>query len=569
MNGKNTLICSLNSQYIHSSLAPWCLLSGIRAYGSDKIRAEVYEGTINEKAEKTVNDIICAAPKYIGFCCYIWNIERIKAILPKIKKALPDSAVILGGPEVSYNQEQVLKEIPEADYIISGEGERPFPALLDALLLNEAIPKQLGISYRDTKKSSIVVSPAYISQEEPPSPYCDEYFQRLAGRISYIETSRGCPYSCAFCLSGRCGSARFFDLQKSLDEMTKLANSGTKTIKFVDRTFNANKARAKTIIKYICENYGSKLPNDCCFHFEIAGDILDEELIHLLNGAPTGSIQLEIGMQSFNEETLAAIDRKTNTDVLKNNIVSLIAPGNIHIHIDLIAGLPFEDMTSFRDSFNTAFALRANMLQMGFLKILHGAPMDVQKERFPCTYSEAPPYEVTTTPWLTADELAQLHLADHALDRIWCSGRFRDSADFLIKNLNVSPFDFFMEIGKLIENIKTPTDITAKLFEYCQLRLKDKASEFRDVLVTDWLSTNSSGKLPPSIMIHDPKLKKFIVSLEQNSSTRRKKGVKRSAAVLYSQRQYCYVDYTETDSMRDPVSGKYPLKFVKFKETEI
>lgn len=555
----NILIVSLNSQYIHSSLAPWCLLSGIKAYGSDKLSANIYEGTINEKAEKAVSYVLAQAPEYLGFCCYIWNISRIREILPAIKSALPNVTIILGGPEVSYNQEDILRSLPEVDYIISGEGERPFPALIDALIEPSSIPSGMGISYRG--KNEFIIAEPYISDEDPPSPYCSEYFDRLAGRISYIETSRGCPYSCAFCLSGRCGNARFFDLSKALEDITRIANSGTQTVKFVDRTFNANKGRAKEIIRFISNSYGKSLPKGVCFHFEIAGDILDDELIELLNEAPEGSLQLEIGMQSFNEDTLAAINRRTDTKILRNNILRLLEPQNIHIHVDLIAGLPLEDIKSFRDSFNTAFELKAHMLQMGFLKILHGAPMDTDRERFPCTYSGNPPYEVESTPWLSTEDISLLHLADHALDAMWCSGRFRESCNFLMKVFELSPFDFFVQIGKHLKNIKTPTDIAAELLEFTDKNLPKKSSELRDIMVVDWLSSNASGRLPPALVIHDARLKKLIISLEQNNLTKRKKGVKRSAAILYTQNKFIYADYFP--EIKNPVTGKYPVHFLE------
>lgn len=551
------LICSLNSQYIHSSLAPWYLLASLESHGG--FNAQVMEVTVNEDILKTLDTITAKAPDYLALCCYIWNISRIRELLPLIKKSLPETTIILGGPEVSYDVQEAFDTLPQADYIISGEGEIPFPALMESLINNDDIPENMGISIR--KKDRYIISQPYISTQEPPSPYCPQYLEALNNRICYIESSRGCPFTCAFCLSGRCGSARFFDLDKTFENMKLLANSGSKTIKFVDRTFNANKKHAKAIVRYIIDNYGSELPAGVCFHFEIAGDILDDEMIALFNSAPVGSIQLEIGMQSFNEDTLSAVNRKTNTAKLKDNILRLLAPGNIHIHVDLIIGLPLEDMESFRRSFNTAFSLKAHMLQMGFLKILHGAPMDTEPEKYPCTYSKEAPYEVTSTPWMSHEEISSLHLTENALDRLWCSGRFRRTSEYLMEKLGLTPFDYFVRAGIILNGIKTPAAIADALMK------EFGSEELRDQMTLDWLSTNASGKLPPALMIHDTRLKKFLLYLEDHPGTRRKKCVKRSAAILYSSCKFIYTDYVPENY--DPVKGSYKINYYDFSEVNV
>ena len=226
-------------------------------------------------------------------------------------------------------------------------------------------------------------------------------------------------------------------------DIINLSLSGTKTIKFVDRTFNADSKRANEIIKFILDNRGSHIPENVCFHFEIAGDILDEESIKILNSAPKGSIQLEIGMQSFNEKTLAYINRKTNTAKLIENIKKLLAPGNLHIHIDLIAGLPFEGLESFEHSFDIGYNLRSNMLQLGFLKLLHGAEMRENFEKYPCEFSKEPPYEVISTQWTDENDLALLHKVEDALERLYNSGRFIETVDYVLDKTCSTPFKFF------------------------------------------------------------------------------------------------------------------------------
>ena len=333
-----------------------------------------------------------------------------------LRFAFPDSVIILGGPEVSYNPKEVLETSGWCDFVISGEGEYPFALLCDALRTGESfhIP---GLCYRSGE--DIIVNEPYVSDSEPPSPYCEEFFASLKGRIAYLETSRGCPYSCAFCLSGRCGSVRFFDIERAKREMLLLAKSGTQTVKLVDRTFNANKARAKELWRFVISEHGRGIPENVCFHFEIAGDILDDESIEILNSAPKGSIQLEIGMQSFNEKTLAYINRKTNTAKLIENIKKLLAPQNHHIHIDLIAGLPFEDMESFKNSFNIGYELRSNMLQLGFLKMLKGSRIREEAQKWGYKFKSKSPYEIMENNFISFDELIKLKFIEELFEKYY------------------------------------------------------------------------------------------------------------------------------------------------------
>ena len=339
------VLCSLNSQYIHSSLAPWCLLAGVKAYCPPTVQAVVVEGTVNEPKEAVLDRVLQEQPDVVGFSTYIWNVTTVFALAKAVRKALPQVKIVLGGPEVGYRPENVLQTLPEADAVLSGEGEYPFAAFLLSLLTGTPWEQVPALSFRT--ENGVHIAAPYLPKEDPVSPYGEEYFKALHGRIAYLETSRGCPYSCAFCLSGRCGTVRFFDLEITKANLLRLASSGAKTIKLVDRTFNANRARAYELISFITEHYGKEIPQGVCFHFEIAGDILDDRLLSCLANIPKGAVQLEIGLQSFCEKTLAAVHRKTDLQRLERNIRALIAPRNIHIHIDLIAGLPFEDAKTF------------------------------------------------------------------------------------------------------------------------------------------------------------------------------------------------------------------------------
>ena len=380
------LICCLNSKYIHASLAPWCLFSGVKAFAKNDYDIKVLESTINANLHDFAKKIILEKPQAVSFSCYIWNITQTLEICKEIKEKL-DCKIILGGPEVAYRPKDVLEKYDFIDFVLSGEGEWNFPLLLDNI--NGDLNTVDGLTYR--KKNEIITISEKEYNETPPSPYSDDFYNNLKGRIAYIETSRGCPYRCAFCLSGRCSKLRFFDLEQVKKDIINLANSGTQTLKFVDRTFNANSKRANEILTFIKDNYGTKIPENICFHFEIAGDILTNDTLEILSQMPIGAVQLEIGMQSFNEDTLKAINRKTNTEKLIRNIKKLLGMGNMHIHIDLIAGLTGEDLESFKNSFNIGYSLKAHMLQMGFLKLLYGADMRENPQDFPCEYTETPP----------------------------------------------------------------------------------------------------------------------------------------------------------------------------------
>ena len=567
MKNFKAVICCMNSKYIHSSLAPWCLFAGIKEYCNNTIVPVVVEGTINEDIKNIQNRLLAEKPDVIGFCSYIWNIDVVNRLAEFVKTAMPDVPVILGGPEVSYNAENILIENQNVDFVVSGEGEEAFAKLVSAVE-QKILPQNIsGVSYKNN--GQLVISDPAIFENDPVSPYCDEYFENLKGRIAYLETSRGCPYSCAFCLSGRCGKARFFDIDRAKKDIILLANSGAQTIKLVDRTFNANKARAKELYQFIIDNYKLNIPENVCFHFEIAGDILDDETIKILSSAPVGLMQLEIGLQSFNEKTLAYINRKTNTKRLCENILKLTKNNNMHIHIDLVAGLPYEDLKSFRNSFNTAFSLNSNMLQLGFLKLLYGAPMRENPEKFPCEYKKTAPYEVIKTPWINERELVQLHRLEDALDRVHNSGRFRRTTDYALSQSKITPFDFFDGFASYIKNEqieKIPLDkYTQLLFEYIKTLENIDKIILRDKMVCDRLCTNASGKLPQALQIKDENFRTYKIALKENPKYKKPDKVVRGLAILYSQQSIAYVDYVDKNSS----TGEYPLNIVSISQLNV
>jgi len=549
----NAVICVLNSQYIHSALSPWCLLAGVEAYCAEGITAEVVEGTVNEKLNDDLPRILAAKPEVVAFSCYIWNIGATKQLIRLVKNELPEAVIVLGGPEVSYNAADILREESLVDYVISGEGEKPFAYLLNALYRGESINDIPGLSFRSGE--IIVQGPPSVSTDDPPSPYSEKYFSSLKGRIAYLETGRGCPFTCAFCLSGY-GRVRYFDLERAKRELLLLANSGTQTVKLVDRTFNANRKRAAELLRFIIENYGENIPKGVCFHFEIGGDLLDEDALNILETAPPGLMQLEIGIQSFNCETLAAVNRKTDIERLKSNIRQITGKGNIHVHVDLIAGLPHEDIKSFAEGFNAAYDLGANMLQLGFLKLLYGSPMQIEPHKYPGRFESSAPYEVLETPWLSPEDLQSLHKTEDALDRLYNSGRFRRTLDYILKQTELTPFELFCTFGEYLSNRETRgialDEYISLFYEYFGEKSGIDRITLRDTMVCDYLSTNSSGRLPRALQVEDSTLKKVKKSLVRGEG-------RRGIAVLYSEPCAVYADYTE----KNPVTGEYPLTKIR------
>lgn len=538
------IIACLNSKYVHASLSPWCLLAGVRAFSKNTYDVKVMESTINGDTQAFADKIINEKPDVVAFSCYIWNITKTLEICSIIKRN-HDCKIVLGGPEVAYRPKDILGKCDFADYVLSGEGEWVFPDFLDNL--NGELSLVSGLTYR--KNGEIITTPEKEYTDTPPSPFSDEFFKNLGGRISYIETARGCPYRCAFCLSGRCSTLRFFDINQVKEDIIRLAQSGTQTVKFVDRTFNANAERANEILLFIQENYGGQIPRNVCFHFEIAGDILKESTLEILSSMPSGTVQLEIGMQSFNENTLKIINRKTDTKKLIENIRKLISFNNMHIHIDLIAGLTGENFESFRNSFNTGYSLKAHMLQMGFLKLLHGADMRENAEKYPCTFADEPPYEVKSTPWLSADEIRMLKNCEDAVDRLYNSGRFLFTLDYLTDEVGIPPFDVFNSFGNTVDGNKMRlSDYAEKLYHF----FSDKCNKavLREKILCDLLCCSSSVQIPEVLKVNDPLYKQvkkyFIENVNKNIKV----------AILYSEDKIFAVNQSEKKNLHNRYEGK-------------
>lgn len=546
------VICAINSKFIHSSLAIWYLSASIeKETGQAPI---VMEFTVNEKNDSIYEKIKSAGADIIMFSTYIWNKNAVLFLGEKLKRET-GATILLGGPEVSYNAREMLEKYSFVDYIVAGEGEEP----LAKFFAGEKLENIEGFCYK--KQGDVVVKEPYVSKNDPPNPYTETYFEHLNGRITYIETSRGCPYRCAFCLSGRCGGVRFFEIDEAKKNIILLANSGTQTVKFVDRTFNADRKRARELFSFIIENYEANIPKGVCFHFEIEGELLDEKTFELLKRAPKGLFQFEIGLQSFNEQTLKDINRRTNLSLLCENIERIISLGNIHTHIDLIIGLPYEDMISFKDSFNKAYSLKPHMLQVGFLKLLHGADMREDKERYKCAFSDTPPYEIKSNQWLSVDELVKLHLLEDVVEKMYNSGRFSLTCVYLSTCFD-DPFHMFFDFAEHLTGVSSKNTLdsfTEEMYRYFSKKENVDPKVLRDKLAIDRLASNRMGALPEFLKVHSDKIKATLNELERNPDTKRKDGVKRAATVLVSENKLVYVDYTD----KDLVTERFMVNFAE------
>ncbi len=548
----NVVISMINSKYIHSSLAPWYLLAGVREFCDAEISAKVIESTINENCGKTADRLACENADVYAFCCYIWNIDSVKQIASLVKEKT-DAKIVFGGPEVSYNADEILKNNRFVDFVLSGEGEESFATLCNCIYENGDLSQVKGLCYR--KDNKIIVSEPVVSDKEPVSPYCEEYFEALNGRITYIEASRGCPFSCAFCLSGRCGKLVLFDIERVKQEILLLANSGTQTVKFIDRTFNAKSDRAEQIISFIIDNHKKRIPEIVCFHFEIDGGTLKDSTLALLKKAPTGLFQLEVGLQSFNPDTLRAVHRNPDTGKLEKTIRELVSAGNMHIHADLIAGLPYENFDSFGNSFNRLYELKPHMLQLGFLKLLHGSELREKSDDFSCFYHSEAPYEVISTECLNEEAMQKIHFAENAVDRLYNSGRFSKTLEYLINECHIEPFELFSSFGEFTADKKNiPLDEYISLF-YNFFGSKTDKIRLRDALVCDRLSSNPSGIIPSCLKIPDSRLKRIKKHLSENM----KLSGKTACAILYSENRIVYCDYKK----KNPVTGNYKLSFME------
>lgn len=459
------LLTAINAKYIHSNLAVYSLRAYAKEYAE---QVAIGEYTINNRTDYILEQIYKQKPDVLCFSCYIWNIGYVEELIHEFHKICPEVPIWVGGPEVSYEVEAFLKEHPEVTGVMIGEGEETFRQLCGHYVNQEVTLSEIaGIAFR---KNAQAVERAENAAEDVPCrvtvskeqeicftacrepmhmsdiPFCYDAVGDFKNRIIYYESSRGCPFNCSYCLSSVDKRLRFRDMELVKKELAFFIEKEVPQVKFVDRTFNCKHEHAMEIWRFIKE-HDNGITN---FHFEISADLLKEEELELIGTMRPGLIQLEIGVQSTNEATITEIHRTMKLDLLKDIVTKIQKNGNIHEHLDLIAGLPYEDYATFAKSFDEIYALKPNQLQLGFLKVLKGSYMYEHAGEYGMVYHSTAPYEVLRTNWLSFDEVLKIKQVEEMLEVYYNSGQFEITMKML-EPLFESPFYMFQELGAFYE----------------------------------------------------------------------------------------------------------------------
>ncbi|WP_391558360.1 B12-binding domain-containing radical SAM protein [Robertmurraya sp.] len=441
------IAATLNAKFIHTNIA----IRYLKAYAEPEFEVELSEYTIKDPTMNIVTDLVQRKPDVIGFSCYIWNIEETIKVISMIKKINPSIQIVVGGPEVTYDVMEWMGKVPQFDFIVIGEGEETFKNLLQQLDSEKDFHQVAGISYR-SETGEIKLNPQRhkLDLRELPSPYrFKEDIEHLGKRVSYIETSRGCPFSCQFCLSSIEVGVRYFDREKIKEDIRYLMKNGAKTIKFVDRTFNISRSYALEMFRFLIDEH---LPGTV-FQFEITADIMRPEVIEFLNQeAPPGLFRFEIGVQSTNDYTNELVMRKQNFEKLTRTVTMVKEGKKIDQHLDLIAGLPEEDYDTFKKTFNDVFEMRPEELQLGFLKMLRGTGLRLRAADHQYIYMDQSPYEILGNNVLSFDDIIKIKQVEDVLEKYWNDHRMDHTIEYLVTNSFSSPFEFFQQFGSYWED---------------------------------------------------------------------------------------------------------------------
>lgn len=496
----SVLLVGINAKFIHTNLAIRSLKANAGQY---REQIEIAEYTINHRREEILQSIYTKKPEAIGFSCYLWNAEYVYSLAGDLKKILPQAAFFVGGPEVSYHPEEVLRQHRSIDFVIAGEGESSFYQYMEYRQGNgraKALSELEGIVYREGEAICRTAPAPEMEMDELAFPYGD--LQGLENRILYYESMRGCPFSCSYCLSSIDKTTRFKSPEKTEGELDFFLSHKVPQVKFVDRTFNCNHAYAYRIWQYIGE-HDNGVTN---FHFEIAGDLLREEDFRLFETFRPGLVQFEIGVQSTNRKTIRAIRRTMNLSELRQNVARVQQTRSIHQHLDLIAGLPYEDLASFRQSFNEVYAMKPDQLQLGFLKVLDGSYMYEAQGEYEIQYSSLPPYEVLSTRWLSYEDIWQLKQIEGMVEVYYNSFQFAASMVYLEKKFE-SPFELYQALGtyyrvhQLAERNHSRLSRYEILWDFGNECIREEEKElWREILTYD-LYRRDYVKTPPAFVL--------------------------------------------------------------------
>ncbi len=491
------LLTTLNSKYIHSALSLKYIYNNIADI--DGVRVCIKEYTINENLQDIFADIFSDTYDLIAFSCYIWNIEYIIKLCNDIKIADNNIKILLGGPEVSYESYEFMSKFGFADFIIRDEGEVIFRKFVKAYISNKDFSNIPSFLYRIN--GNIIENPyeAPIDNLALIKGAYDIFNEDdVKDKIVYYETSRGCSYNCAYCLSSITKKVRFFPYEKVITDIKKIVDAGAKQIKFVDRTFNFDKKRTIEIIKYLCSIDNGSIN----FHFEITAHILQDDLLDMLKNVRKGLFQFEIGVQSTNKQTIKSVNRIDNFDKIKEKVIKIKSFENIHQHLDLIVGLPYEDIVSLKESFNDVMVLRPDNLQLGFLKVLKGSPIKSMVDEYDIKYRDYSPYEVISTKFITYKEIIMLKSMEEMLEDYYNSMTYNYSLDYVFDVFDGDYFEFFKKFAEFKKEKSYNKNLSRDtrfflLYEFIKTILEDQDFKvFREFLRLDFLLMGRNRNIP-------------------------------------------------------------------------
>lgn len=476
------VLSAINSKYIHTGL-------GLR-YVGEYAKAQGHEVTLIEETINTpilaVLEKIMAVPAQVyGFSVHIWNKTFVFKLIRMLRKLRPQAAIVIGGPEVAFDAERIFTELPQADYIVQGEGELVFSELLEYLAGGGSVPQH--IAYREGEQVNLNGGITVIDDMSLlPFPYPDLEKMLAEHKIVYYECTRGCPFNCAYCLSGISRSVRKRPLELVLRDLDRFIAAGVPLVKFVDRTYNLDEKYFLPMMEHLAQ-----ADTNATFHFEIKADILSEHVMDFLATVPKGRFQLEIGIQSTHQPTLKAINRQDNWEKLSANVKRLLSFGNMHIHVDLIAGLPYEDLPTFAKSFDDVYGLGADMLQLGFLKVLPGTQMRRETEKHDLRYMDEPPYEILATKYMPYEDMLYLKHLDNILDQTANSGGFKYTVRALLRASGMTAFAFYRKLTQwwvkagFYPQTHNAKGVAAILKQFIEENYADNQAELLEILRFD------------------------------------------------------------------------------------
>ena len=495
------LLTTLNSKFIHTNLAIRYLKQMVKDI--EDINVDIREYTINNELDFILKDIYTNNYDVILFSTYIWNVNDIVKLCNNLKKVKPNIKIALGGPEVTYDSEEAMKKYDFIDYILYGEGELIFRDFTKNLIGDMKIEDVDGIVYR-SNDSIITNKPMKLLENLDliPSPYEELDKKEYENRIVYYETSRGCPFNCQYCLSSAIEGLRYFSIDRVKKDLKKLIDARVSQIKFIDRTFNANKKFAMEIMKFLMENDNGYTT----YHFEVTAHLLTDDMLEFLKDCKEGLFQFEIGVQSTNEKVLDAVGRRDDFKKLSYVVQKIASFRNIHQHLDLIAGLPYEDYSSFENSFNDVFNLGIEHLQLGFLKMIKGTGIRNQADEHEFRYKDYPPYEVLYNKYISYNEILKLKDIEEILERYFNSKNFVLSMRYIIHNYyKESPFKFFEEFATYFNDngyfnaSQGKNQLYKILVDFYTDKINIETELFKEIVKYDYISLGKTSNVPAFI----------------------------------------------------------------------